>query len=182
MYKYFVAIFLLIVCLAPKAEAIVYMKPKEALKQLFASSDVVRSDKKQVSDEDRARLSKILGYPFKADSITFFVGQTGDKIDGTVVMDEEIGKTQPISFMTLISPAGKVQAIEVLAYRESQGGEIRYPRFKKQFYGKDKSDRLEVGKDIQNISGATLSVRATAKVVKRALALWNYFYSAGRAQ
>ena len=158
------------------AHAVVYLKPQEALKQLFADSDVVKADKKTLTAADRQKLSEILGYSITAETVTFFVGYSGDKIDGYALMDQQIGKTQPITFMILLGPDGVVREIEVLAYQESQGSQIRYTRFREQFRGKDRTDPLRVGQDIQNITGATLSVRATTETVRRALVLWNLFY------
>lgn len=169
-------LFIGLILLPLSAEAIVYLKPKEALKQLFAGSDVVKAEKKTLTAADREKLRQTLGYAVTGDTVTFFVGYSGDKIDGYVLMDQQIGKTQPITFMTLIGTDGVVREIEVLAYQESQGSQIRYPRFREQFRGKDSSAPLQVGQDIQNITGATLSVRATTETVRRALALWNLFY------
>lgn len=172
----FVVPLLFVISIHLTAHAIVYLKPEEALKQFFATSDVVKVDKKKLTTADQKKLREALGYSVTADSVTFFVGYSADKIDGYALMDQQIGKTQPITFMTLIGPDGTVREIEVLAYSESQGSQIRYPRFREQFRGKVASDPLQVGQDIQNITGATLSVRAATETVRRALTLWNLFY------
>jgi Na+-translocating ferredoxin:NAD+ oxidoreductase RnfG subunit len=87
-----------------------------------------------------------------------------------------IGKEQPITFMVAVSPEGAVQAVEVLAYRESQGSEIRSKRFMRQFTGKTLAAPLKLGRDIDSISGASLSSRSTAYAVKKALALVDVVY------
>jgi len=172
-----VTLVLVFALLSPySAEALVYMTPKEALKQAFASSQLIRSERKELSDGDREKLSEQLGYPFEQERVTFLIGETEGRADGYALIDNEIGKTQPITFLTLIDPQGKIAAIEVLVYRESHGSQIRYAGFREQFYGKDRTAPLKVGQDVQNISGATLSVRAATRVAKRALILWNYFY------
>ncbi len=172
----FVCILLFSLLYSPVAFGVVYMKPKDVLTQFFNNSEKVVSEKKQVGAIQRAELSQRLGYKFKEKELIFYVGKTGAKIDGYALLDHQIGKTQPITFMTLIGPKGRVEQIEVLVYRESHGSEVRHQRFLKQFYTKVSSDPLRRGRDIVNISGATMSVDAMTVGVKRALILWNYYF------
>ena len=65
---------------------------------------------------------------------------------------------------------GSVRGIEILEYRESYGGQIREPLWRAQFIGKRNGAPLALKRDIQNISGATLSCRHIADGVKRLLA------------
>jgi Na+-translocating ferredoxin:NAD+ oxidoreductase RnfG subunit len=60
--------------------------------------------------------------------------------------------------------------VDILVYREPYGGEVAYDAWRRQFRGKSALDRLEVGKDIRTISGATISVNAVTLGVRRALA------------
>lgn len=83
---------------------------------------------------------------------------------------DHIGKEQPIT-MGVVVENGQILNIEVLAYRESRGGEIRHGFFRRQF---DRAtlktgDRLD--RDIDGITGATLSVKAMTRVARLALAL-----------
>ncbi|MDD5748829.1 MAG: RnfABCDGE type electron transport complex subunit G [Actinomycetota bacterium] len=66
---------------------------------------------------------------------------------------------------------GKVAGISVISQNETPGlgGNCVKPEFLKQFKGKKHSSPLEVGKDIQAITGATITTRAVAKAVKIAL-------------
>jgi Na+-translocating ferredoxin:NAD+ oxidoreductase RnfG subunit len=75
-----------------------------------------------------------------------------------------------------VSPQARIIGIEVLIYRESQGSEIRSKRFMRQFVGKTADAPLQLGRDIDGISGATLSSRSTAYAVKKALALTQVVY------
>jgi len=166
----------LLLLLPAFASAAVYMTPKEALKQFFLSSDTVKADEKKLDKTALKQLEKTLGYKPSKDHYTFYIGRSGERIDGYAILDHQIGKTQPITFMTLINPAGQIEQVEILAYQESHGSEVRQGRFLKQYQGKDLSDPLRVSRDIKNISGATLSARAVTTGVKRALVLWQYFY------
>jgi hypothetical protein len=81
---------------------------------------------------------------------------------------EEIGKERPITLGIVVS-AGRIERVEVLAFRESRGWEIRYPFFTEQFGGITLQDDGYLSQPIDGITGATLSVRATEKVARRAL-------------
>ncbi len=82
---------------------------------------------------------------------------------------DEIGKELPITAGFVVEH-GVLQTAEVLVYRESRGGEIQYTRFLDQFRGLSRKQR-RLSQDIDNISGATLSVRSMKKMAAMALRL-----------
>ena len=66
---------------------------------------------------------------------------------------------------------GTVSDVAVMSYREAYGGEVRNKRFLMQYRGKSAGDALQPYGDIKNIAGATLSVEAAGRAVKKAVAL-----------
>lgn len=108
-----------------------------------------------------------------------FTARRGDDIVGYALIVEEIGKHRPITFVVGIRPDGHVNAVAVMAYREAYGGEIRNKRFLSQYPGKAARDRLQTYGDIQNVAGATLSVDAANRAVKKALALAQVLWGIG---
>jgi Na+-translocating ferredoxin:NAD+ oxidoreductase RnfG subunit len=85
------------------------------------------------------------------------------------------GKEQPITYLVAVDSSGATRDIDILVYRESQGGEVAYDSWRKQFRGKTTRDPLQIGKDIRNISGATISSNAVTRSVRlalRQLAAW----------
>lgn len=81
-----------------------------------------------------------------------------------------IGRDHPITVGILVDESG-VQDMRVLVYRESRGWEVRHDFFTRQFDGA-RLDGRELDRDIDNITGATLSVRAMKRAAR--LALWAY--------
>jgi Na+-translocating ferredoxin:NAD+ oxidoreductase RnfG subunit len=61
----------------------------------------------------------------------------------------------------------KIIYTQVLIYREDYGGEIGSNRWLNQFYGKYNGKEMEFQKDIQNISGATISSRNITMAIKK---------------
>jgi hypothetical protein len=76
---------------------------------------------------------------------------------GWFVTDKTIGKFEFIDYAVALDTAGRIRHVEVMAYRESHGEEVRRQSWLGQFTGKSASDALEPDEDIPTISGATLS-------------------------
>jgi len=94
----------------------------------------------------------------------------GDSVLGRVIVDSVVGKFEQIDYAVALDAGGKVLAVEILAYREGHGGEVRLPAWRNQFVGKTAADPLRVGADIANISGATLSCTHVTEGVHRLVA------------
>jgi hypothetical protein len=76
------------------------------------------------------------------------VGRTSGHIDGYAVIDHEIGKMDPITFMTVISPQGSIRSVEILVYRESQGGEVPRTQISETVREQNSRSPLRLGQDI----------------------------------
>jgi hypothetical protein len=91
---------------------------------------------------------------------------------GWFAVDRVIGKHEYITYAVGLGPDGSVRGVEILEYRESYGGEVRYKQWRSQFVGKTPTDPVQLGRDIKNISGATLSCRHVTEGVKRVIATY----------
>lgn len=96
----------------------------------------------------------------------------GGRLEGFFIVDYVIGKHLVIDYAVALAPDGAVKQIEILNYRESYGGEIRNPDWRKQFVGKTPRSRFALNNGIANISGATLSSRHVTEGVRRVLATY----------
>ncbi|MGE0622941.1 MAG: FMN-binding protein [Pseudomonadales bacterium] len=93
--------------------------------------------------------------------------QAGDR--SAWILDE-IGKDKPITAGIVID-GGSIAHLEVLVFRESRGWEVRYPFFTEQFFQASLSERGDLSRHIDGITGATLSVRAVTRMARVALRL-----------
>lgn len=91
---------------------------------------------------------------------------------GHVFVDEVIGRQSLITYALGIDVNGALLGLEIMAYRESHGGEIRNPAWRAQFAHRDALEQLRFRADIKNISGATLSSEHVTQGVRWLLALW----------
>jgi Na+-transporting NADH:ubiquinone oxidoreductase subunit C len=90
------------------------------------------------------------------------------------------GKERPITYLVAVDPTGATRDIDILVYREERGGEVANEAWRKQFRGKTAADPLQVGKDIRNISGATISSNSVTRSVRQALAQLAAWRAAGK--
>jgi len=97
--------------------------------------------------------------------------ESGGHLAGFFIFDRVIGKHLYIDYVVALDPGGRIRSVEILQYRESYGGEIRSPSWLAQFVGKTSASALQVGTDIRNISGATLSSHHVTEGVKRIMAI-----------
>ena len=90
------------------------------------------------------------------------------------------GKDQPITFLVATDSADALRDIDILVYREPYGGEVAYEPWRKQFRGKTAAAPLQIGKDIRNISGATISSNSVTRAVRQALAELTQWHAEGK--
>ena len=99
----------------------------------------------------------------------------GGKLSGFFIIDEVIGKHDYITYAIALTPAGEIKQLEILVYRENYGYEVRNPRWRAQFVGHNSETTLDLGEEIKNISGATMSCRHITEGVNRVLATYDLF-------
>jgi Na+-translocating ferredoxin:NAD+ oxidoreductase RnfG subunit len=115
----------------------------------------------------------------RADTSAVLRVSRGDSLLGFAQVGNVIGKDQPITFLVALDPEDHLKDVDILVYREPQGGEVAYEPWRRQFRGKTAGDSLRVGREIRSISGATISVRAVTAGVGRILADLTAWHRAG---
>jgi Na+-translocating ferredoxin:NAD+ oxidoreductase RnfG subunit len=152
----------------------VFLSEEEAPKAVFPDADRFERQVVLATPDLRDRLHARLGAVRPSvweGQYVIFNAMHGEISLGYAVIVEEIGKHRPITFVVGVQPDGKVRDVAVMAYREAYGGEVRNTRFLAQYRGKSSTDELRPYADIKTIAGATLSVEAAGRAVKKAVAL-----------
>ncbi len=160
----------------PARATVVFATEEEALRRMMPDADRFDTDEVDLSPDQLSKAQALAGKSFREKKFRFKIGRKGAEAVGYAVVLEAVGKERPITFLIGIDPNGGVRGAEVLIYRESEGAEIRHPRFMAQFVKKKMEDPLRLGQDIQVISGATLSSRAAAYIVRKALSIFEAVY------
>ena len=140
----------------------VYQKPEDFINESF-SSKAPESKVLWITKSLKPEIYKIMGHDLNVLRIRYW---REDK--KTVWILNEIGKEHPIT-VGLIVKKNKLQRLKVLIFRESRGGEIRHNFFTNQFKKIGITSENKLDKNIDGISGATLSVTALKKLSRLAL-------------
>jgi Na+-translocating ferredoxin:NAD+ oxidoreductase RnfG subunit len=101
------------------------------------------------------------------------------KKTGVALIEVQPGKWGPVKYIVALDLTGKVTNLAVMSYVEQRGRPIATRRFLGQFVGKTGKNAITIGKDIDAVSGATISSRATAFAVKKVVVLYDTFFLAG---
>ena len=141
-----------------------YLETDEYLQSAFASG-VPEARTLWVTGELRDAVERTLGHPFKVLRVRYW----GDGAKSAWILDE-IGKDLPITIGVTVA-AGAIDNVRVLEFRESRGWEVRYPFFTDQFVDARLDNDTRLDRKIDGITGATLSVRAVARIARIALLL-----------
>jgi electron transport complex protein RnfG len=153
------------------AQSKVFHSVKQLLGTHFRSSERVTFLRVTPDKGARAAIAKRLGQTLPGKTYSFYVAKTKDRIDGYALFDSEIGQHEPIDFATFFDRQGKITRVEVVAYREAYGDGIRSEQFRRQFVGRSGRSGFRINRDIDIVSGATISSKSMARAVQRAAVL-----------
>lgn len=168
-----------LIAIAP-AYAGQYATVDEAAKRAFPEATAFKESVFQLSADEVSKVAAATGLPAKPVLWRSLLAMNGDKLLGVLVLDGVIGKFELIDYAVGIGSDGKIRNVEILAYRESHGYEVRLPAWRKQFVGKDKADKLRVSEDIASISGATMSATRVTDGVRRIVAVVDQMKASGK--
>jgi len=158
-------ILVLIVLLIPWAAASeTYQEPVDFIDDVFKHSSPNRASV-WITRELSGPIESILGHPLAFRRVSYW--EHGGR---TAWILEEIGKEKPITTGIVIDN-GRIERVKVLVFRESRGWEVRHTFFTDQFRQATLEPDLRLDRQIDGISGATLSVRALKKQARVALFL-----------
>lgn len=148
----------------------IYQKPADFINESF-SSKPPKSSVLWITKSLKPEIYNIMGHDLGVLRIRYW-----KKNRKTVWVLNEIGKEHPIT-VGLVVKENKIQQLKVLIFRESRGGEVRHPFFTEQFKQVGITSEHKLERNIDGISGATLSVIALKKIARLAL----YFHQQVKA-
>ena len=100
-----------------------------------------------------------------------YEGYAGGKVVGLAVKVAPRGYSGEIVMLVGVDPELRVKGMKILSQRETPGlgTNVEKPKFQRQFIGKGVKDTIEPKKDIDAITGATISSRGVCEGVKTVL-------------
>lgn len=127
----------------------------------------------QAEVEKRARVRPVARlYPF------YEVRRDGEVI-GYGVTDTHVLRTHHETLLIVLEADGRVRQVEVLAFEEPPDYRPS-DRWLQRFQGRSLDDRLWLGRDVPNVTGATITATAVLRSVRTVLAVWQVVYGGAR--
>lgn len=157
--------------LAIEARAKVFHSKQEALALAFPNAENVETRTFFLTEEQVQRVATLAATPVDSKLITLYVGHKNGHPLGYAFIETNVVRTLPETFLIVLSPAGVVQQLLVLAFYEPQEY-LPSERWLRQFEQKTLSPDLQLRRDIHGIAGSTLTARAVTSGVRRVLALF----------
>ena len=142
----------------------VYQEPDDFINEVFDNKPP-KAEALWLNKDLKEQIVKILDHKYKGLRVRYWRKQ-----ERSAWILDEIGKEKLITTGIVINNA-HVEQVKVLVFRESRGWEVRHDFFTDQFKSVALKDDHQLDKTIDNISGATLSVRAIRKLATIALLL-----------
>lgn len=144
-----------------------YLSVDEFLQLGFGNGAQVSPAVFWLTPEVKTRLKATTGRDFPLLRVRYWSHE-----NNTAWILEEIGKERPITIGVIVdSNTNAVVRVEILAFRESRGWEVRHAFFTRQFKGVSLNQKDLLNQHIDGITGATLSVWAVKRVAQFALIL-----------
>lgn len=148
-----------------------YMSVEQARALIFAQAQEFVAAPVSLTAEQIQRLTQQSGVDVRSAHFKVWQAQAAGKFLGWFILDQVLGKHEYMTYALGINPDGTLRQFQIVEYREAYGHQVRELKWRDQFVGKTIADKLEVGADIANISGATLSCRHLTDGIKQLLAL-----------
>jgi Na+-translocating ferredoxin:NAD+ oxidoreductase RnfG subunit len=111
---------------------------------------------------------------FYRDELYYWNISNNDTTIAYALMDNVLGKSMPITFLVILNNEGNILASEVIKYREAYGSEVGNKNWLVQFTHFSDTTDFKVEKNIDGISGATISVNSLSKGIQKMAVLFPF--------
>ncbi len=156
-----------------------FSTPERSLSMMFPGAKIIVKNIVISKDQKRA-IERIARSRLDSRLLSIYLVRKGERVVAYGYVDVHRVRTHPESVLFVISPEGKIIAVEVLSFNEP----LEYmadESWLELFKGKTiDRDPLRVNRDIPNMTGATLTARAITKAARRALAIWRVIFGGER--
>lgn len=152
---------------------------QEALNLAFPGARLERKEH-FLTEVQAQRVKKLAGVDLTGLFIVAYEATRDGRPSGVGFFDTHRVRTLNETALVAVTAEGKVQRVEVVAFREPQEY-LAKPNWIQQLPGRKLDADLQLNRGIRPLSGATLTAHALTDASRRCLALWQVLYGeAGR--
>lgn len=137
------------------------------IKEGFSNDAEIIFQKYEVPKNLKSEIENAVKQKFHSNFVYLYKIYLKENIIGYAILDNVYGKSMPITFLVLFDLKGNIKSSQIVKYREQYGGAVKNKNWNDQFIGRNSDSSFEVGKNINSISGATISVNSVTKGIKK---------------
>ena len=163
-------LFLCILISPIAAQSKVFMNRDEALKLAFPDADRINKKEIFLTEQQAREIESLSKSRLTTRLYIVYEGIKGGKALGYAIIDTHTLRTKTETVMFVINLDGTLRQAEILAFFEPPDY-MPVSNWIALFYGKSIKDSLKPGKDIPNITGATITSNSLAQAIRQVLAV-----------
>ncbi len=163
----------------PQTNSKVFLKRDEALRVAFPEADRINKTQVFLSEGDKKQIETLARTKLDSKLYVFYEGMKDNRSLGYAIIDTHYLRTKSETVMFVLNPDGSLRFAEVLAFFEPPEY-MMGENWVELFYAKGLDDSLQVGKDIPNITGATITSTSFARAMRKILAIFQVARNEGK--
>ena len=145
---------------------------EEHLFNLYPENTDIRMHILKLDKQMKKEVENQVKQKFYRDKLYYWTISQDDTTIAYAFLDNVIGKSMPITFLVILNINGNIINTNVIKYREAYGGEVGNKGWLQQFYYRNNNSSYNIGRDINGISGATISVKSMSKGIQKITTLY----------
>ncbi|MFO7444739.1 MAG: FMN-binding protein [Ignavibacteriaceae bacterium] len=142
-------------------------RTEEIITSAFKEKISLEMQKYAIPADIKSNIEKEVRQRFFDKHVFVYKISNGSSLKGYAILDNVYGKSMPITFLVIFDTSGNIISSDIVKYREPYGGAVSGENWNRQFAGKNDLSGFTVGKDIDGISGATISVNSVTKGIEK---------------
>lgn len=147
-----------------------YPTADEAVRQLLPGAETYERETVLLVEADKTAASDFSAQKDITALVTRYVAKNASGVIGYAYLDKHMVRTLPETLIVALDADGKLRGIKVLAFREPEEY-IAHEGWMEQFKGKTVQDEIRMKRNIDGITGATLTARAVTQCARRTMAI-----------
>ena len=148
-------------------------KTLQVINDYYQQEIKIEKFKFKIPKKIKKQIQNQIKQKFYRDQIYYWTIKIDNKIH-YALMDNTLGKTMPITFLVIFNENQEVIHSSIIKYREGYGGEISGKKWLTQFIGMKQDSLYKHEKEIDGITGATISVKSFTKGISKLSLLLPY--------
>lgn len=170
MNKIYISLFLLLLFVSFPCFSKVFMKRDEALRTAFPEAEKIEKQEIFLTEEQVREIESLSKSRLDTRLYIVYEGKSGEEILGYAIIDTHTLRTKTETVMFVVNADGTLRQAEILAFFEPPEY-MPGDNWIALFSGKGAEDSFKLGKDIPNITGATITSNSLTQTMRQILAV-----------